>query len=171
MRSPRARKLAIRLAVLLAAGGLPAAGYLLFTGPRMKVQPHIRAFQAVMPTMPSGVLPVQSPLPDVPTTQQARTMKNPLEPTAANLLAGKTFYTYYCVSCHGANGDGYGPVGESYFPRSADLRSARVRSYADGQLLRAMLTGIGHENVLNRVMPEEARWPVVLHVRRLETNP
>ena len=62
---------------------------------------------------------------------------------------------------------GNGPVGESYFPAPADLRTGKVSHYSDGRLLRAMLTGIGHEPVLERVVPPRHRWCLVLYVRSL----
>jgi mono/diheme cytochrome c family protein len=165
-------KRSTRIGTLLFLVGLGVAGYYLFTGPYMLVQPHIRAFQAEMPPTPEGVVPVVSPYPPLPTTRQATTMPNLLfvnrSPTAADYAAGKTYYEYYgCLACHGAAGDGRGPVGESYVPAPTDLRAAKFRDYSDGQLLRASLTGIGHEPVLERTVLAEHRWLLVLYVRSL----
>ena len=154
------------LAFLLATGTF---AYLLFTGPRMKVQPHIRAFQTRAPALPDGVVLAQS-LPALPTLEEARPLVNPLPATPANLARGKIYYQYYCAFCHGARGRGDGPVGQSYVPVPADLAAPRVRAYSDGQYLRAMLTGVGHEPVLERVVPPEHRWPLVLYARRLPSG-
>ena len=111
------------------------------------------------------------PRPGAPTTQEAATVRNPLfvdrAPTAADYARGKVYYDSYCVFCHNANGDGQGPVGQSFVPFPADLRTARVRAYSDGQLLRAMLTGPGHEPVLAYTVHPEHRWYLVLYVRSL----
>jgi len=141
--------------------------WLVFSGPRMKIQTHVRAFQAVMPPTPAGAVPVSDPLPARLTAQRAARMTNPLKPTPANIAKGKTYYSYYCVFCHGEAGDGRGPVAESYDPEPADLRTKAVQSLTDGKLLYASLTGVGHEPVLERVVPEKARWPIVLYVRSL----
>ena len=37
-----------------------------------------------------------------------QTLRNPLEPTSANLERGKTEFTIYCSMCHGDLGDGQG---------------------------------------------------------------
>jgi mono/diheme cytochrome c family protein len=160
-------RFAIYAALLFAFAGACVALYLLFNGPRMKVQEHVLAYQKQMPPTPAGVLPVSDPYPPPLTADSAAPMTNPLKPTAENTAHGRTYYGYYCAFCHGQAGDGNGPVGESYDPPPADLRAAEVQSLGDGALLRASLTGLGHEPVLERVVPEEARWPIVLYVRSL----
>ena len=146
-----------------------AACYLLFTGPRMKEQPHIRAYQTRVPELPKGVVPVTS-APGLPSAEEAMTLTNPLAATPENLARGKTYFGYYCAFCHGASGQGDGPVGQSYVPAPTNLASARVQSCSDGQHLRAMLTGIGHAPVLERVVPPEHRWYMVLYVRTLASS-
>ena len=158
-----------RLFWTLLALVIGTALYLLFTGPQMLVQPHVRAYQARMPLMPTGAVPREARAP-LPSPAAAVTLTNPLPATAANLDRGRTYYGYYCLACHGAGGAGDGPVGQSYTPVPADLRSYRVQTQADGQLLRAMLTGPGHAPVLERVVPPDYRWYLVLYVRSLATN-
>jgi len=151
--------------ILLALLIVPAL-VLLFIGPRMKVQPRIRAFQEAAPLPPKGVVPVDG-LVRAPTAAEAKALTNPLAATATNLLRGKVYYGYYCQFCHGATGSGDGPVGQSYVPAPALLKSARVQSLSDGELLRAMLTGPGHEPALERVVPPAHRWFIVLYLRDL----
>jgi mono/diheme cytochrome c family protein len=153
------------LIAVVALGGIGVVSYLLFVGPRMYDQPHVRAFQAVMPPTPAGSVPLLEPIPAIPTAEETKTLTNTLAPTAENLARGKVYYEYYCTFCHGERGDGAGPVGESYVPVPADLRTAKVQSYADGELLRAMLAGTGHDPVMNRTVHEQHRWYLVLYVR------
>jgi len=160
-------KVLIRIMVPAALLAMGVWAYLVFLGPQMKSQPHIRSFQTVFPPLPDGVVPVRDPVPSVPTTRQAATMRDPLEPSAGNLDRGRTYYAYYCASCHGADGRGHGPVGESYKPAPADLLAPAVRDLGDGELYRRMLSGTGHEPVLNRVIPAADRWYLVLYVRHL----
>ncbi|UFS70366.1 cytochrome C [Geomonas sp. RF6] len=153
--------------------GLPALAlaalyaYVFYTGPRMKVQPHIRAYQTVAPLPPKGTVPVQAPSP-LPSAAEAGRFKNPLSESADTLGRGKVYYEYYCVFCHGDEGAGDGPVGESYVPKPADLRGGKIAAYDDGTLLRGMLTGIGHQPVLEQVVPQEHRWYLVAFVRSLQ---
>ena len=140
--------------------------FVLYEGPRMTVQHHIREFQMVMPPLPAGVVTVVPPV-TLPPAAQTATLKNPLQPTSENLASAKVYYSYYCLFCHGDNGAGDGPVAYSYVPQPADLRSARIQGYRDGELLRSMLTGTGHAPVLETVVPPEHRWFLVLFVRSL----
>lgn len=139
------------------------------SNPDMEVQPNIRSFEAAMPVSPEGTAPVEPWPYAVPGEAQAARLTNPLAATAENVARGAVYYGYYCAFCHGANGDGNGPVGESYVPRPADLRAAKIQGYSDGKLLRAMLMGTGHEPVLTYVVHPEHRWYVVLYVRSLGT--
>jgi len=161
-------KIAIPVLLVIALG---AASYLLLVGPRMYDQPHVRAFQARMPPTPEGVVPLVDPVPQVPAAAEARRLASPLQATQANVARGKVYYEYYCVSCHGDKGDGNGPVGESYVPKPADLRSEKVRAYSDGELLRAMLGGVGHEPMLVQIVQPEHHWYLVLYARRLAASP
>jgi cytochrome c553 len=142
-------------------------GYVLYKGPRMTVQHHIREYQMIMPERAAGSVTVATPF-RLPGAAEAGNLKNPLQPDAGNLAAARVYYQYYCVFCHGDSGAGNGPVGNSYTPRPADLRSKQIAGYSDGQLLRAMLTGLGHEPVLERVVPPGHRWHLALFVRSLQ---
>ena len=141
-------------------------GYLLVTAPRMTVQQHVRDFQMIMPGRPAGTATVVPP-DTLPSAAEAASLKSTLQANAENLTRARVYYHYYCVFCHGDSGAGDGPAGQSYAPKPADLRSQKIAGYGDGQLLRSMLTGIGHEPVLARIVPPEHRWYLVLFVRSL----
>lgn len=164
--TPKIKKLIILLVVgpplLFGAGFL----YVLYEGPRMTVQHHIREFQMTMPAPVAGTVPV-IPGERLPSAAEAASMRNPLLKTRQALASARIYYSYYCIFCHGDGGAGDGPVGNSYVPAPADLRSARVAALRDADLLRASLTGPGHEPVLERVVPPEHRWYLVLFIRSL----
>ena len=141
-------------------------GFVLYEGPRMRVQHHLREYQMFLPNIPAGTQAVHAP-DRLPSVAQAVTLKNPLLENPDNLARAKVYYTYYCVFCHGDSGAGDGPVGQSYIPRPADLRAGKFASSRDGELLRSMLTGTGHEPVLERVVAPEHRWYLVLYLRAL----
>ena len=161
----------IRTAAFAVLAFLGAWAYLAFSGPRMKDQPALQAQQAVLPPMSQAARPLREPFAPAPSTQQAQTLRSSLAVSPDDRRRGRVYYNYYCVFCHGDAGDGNGPVGQSYVPKPADLRSPKVGAYADGQVLRAMLTGVGHEPVLERVVPDEHRWPLVNYVRTLAVLP
>jgi hypothetical protein len=150
--------------IIVLAAVLGVTSWVLLVGPRMYEQQHIKPFQARMPMMPAGVVPVD-PEDVLPTADDALGMRNPLSATDENLACGKVYYAYYCIFCHGERGDGAGPVGQAYLPVPADLASKKIAAYSDGQVLRAMLLGEGHAPVLERTVYPEHRWPLVLYVR------
>jgi len=160
------KRFLLNIALLFLAGGALVAGgftYVIYTGPKMKVQPHIRAYQAVAPALPRGSVPV--PLPT--TLDDSAAQLAGAAATQSELANGKTYYTYYCVFCHGEKGDGIGAVGESWDPAPADLRTDRVRQMSRPQLLKSMLTGVGHEPVLEMVVHPKYRRDLVLYVAAL----
>jgi mono/diheme cytochrome c family protein len=146
-----------KLVLVAALAALGVAMYLLFGhGPRMNVQPSVRAFQAQVPPLPAGVVafgPASAP------------------PVGESLQAGQVYFGYYCAFCHGAQGRGYGPVGESYVPFPPDLATDKVRSMDDAQLLTAMLTGTGHAPVLQNVVLPQHRPALLRYVRLLAQPP
>ncbi|HEX8950181.1 MAG TPA: hypothetical protein VF790_14530 [Dissulfurispiraceae bacterium] len=140
---------------------------LMFDNPHMIVQPHIRAYERQMPLPPDGAVPVEPDNKLPPAAAQAAGMRSPLQDTPVNRARGKVYYDYYCVFCHDEDGRGNGPVGYSYMPKPADLHNPAIMRKSDGELLRGMLTGIGHEPVLARVVPVQHRWYIVLYMRAL----
>ena len=124
-----------------------------------------------MPLPPDDAIPVESTMPAAPTPAELEAFTG-LPATKENLRNGAVVYGYYCIFCHGQQGAGDGPVGKSYVPQPADLRSSRVTSLSDKELLGAMFTGTGHEPVLGKVVPADYRSLLVLYVRSLtESSP
>ncbi|MBU5611908.1 c-type cytochrome [Geomonas azotofigens] len=161
------KKLAVFMVLAPPLLGTVLFGYILVRGPRMTVQHHVREFQMVLPAPAPGTVSV-TPRPDrAPGEAEAAALVNPVPATPVAITQGRVYYGYYCAFCHGDTGAGDGPVGNSYVPRPADLRLPRIAAYGDGQLLRAMLTGTGHEPVLERVVPPGHRWPLVRFLRSL----
>jgi hypothetical protein len=140
--------------------------FLLFTGPRMYIQPNYRQFQAAMPVISPNTVPVENIYEPLPTAQESQKLTNPLSGTKENFAKGEIYYGYYCAFCHGDKGDGYGPVGYSYVPKPSDLREDKIQKKSDGEILYAMLTGTGHAPMLQRIVPPQYRWYLVLYVRQ-----
>lgn len=151
-----------RLALLTIACvcGLICAG----CGPRMRVQPSLQPYERRMPQMADNAVPTNGRLQTL-TEQQSQLARNPLPRNRTNLRNGEIYYRYYCLMCHGQDGSGEGPVGNSYVPKPADLTSPEIAAMTDGQLYRAMLYGVGHDPVLEQTVLPEHRWPIVMHVR------
>ena len=136
--------------------------YLMFSGPRMRVEPKILPYQALLPALPEGVMPVAWTQ-----TQNLEAARNPVADTEATRRIGQAYYRDYCAFCHGQAGHGDGPVGRSYVPTPTDLTAPAIRALADGVLYRGMLTGVGHTPVLDYVVDPNAPWYIIHYVRSL----
>ena len=136
---------------------LVTAGILLFSGPRMKNQPSLKAFEAEVPEPPDDVVFFDHEKFD-PSTLSLPEMNS------ENLERGQVYYGYYCIFCHGDRGEGNGPVGQSYIPKPSDLNTSRVKSYDLQQLYRASFTGTGHSPVLERVVPDAHRQFILAYI-------
>ncbi|WP_243438485.1 c-type cytochrome [Fundidesulfovibrio soli] len=154
------RALLVRMCLIPLVAGLAAYLYFLMTGPDMAVQQALQSYDARMPDLPQGSVPANSGL-FFPSERQGGKAVLP------NHARGKFAYDAYCVFCHGILGDGEGPVGQSYVPAPGDLRTDRIRGMDDQALLKAMLTGAGHDPVLHRVVPPDDRPSLLLYVRSL----
>lgn len=154
----------------VAAVAAAVALYLMFSGPRMRVQPKILPYQALMPATPEGIVPVSAEPDIVPSVETVGQLRNPLPDTARTRETGQVYYGYYCAFCHGRTGRGDGPVGASYTPAPTDLGLPRVQTLSDGALYRAMRTGAGHEPVLGYVIRPQAAWYIVSYARSLQSG-
>jgi len=130
----------------------------------MREQPSLHPYSTEMPVMPSATVPTSGSL-RVLTAEQSKLSSNPLPKSKVNTHNGKVYYGYYCLMCHGENGDGNGPVGQSYVPKPTDLGSANVTSLTDGQIYAKMLSGKGHAPVMSETVSPDQRWQIVMYVR------
>ena len=138
-------------------------------GPRMRNQQSIRPFERQMPKMPANTVPTTGSLAAL-TAEESKLVSNPLAKTETNLQNGEVYYGYYCRMCHGADGRGSGPVGESYVPKPTDLSSPAIAKLTDGQVHDRMLRGVGHDPAMLQTVPPTHRWPIVMYLRNLQQS-
>jgi len=87
------------------------------------------------------------------------------------MARGKFAYDAYCAFCHGAKGDGEGPVGQSFAPSVPALRAAKIQTMNDQALTSVIFTGDGHYPVLARIVPPDDRPSLLMYVRALRQAP
>ena len=132
------------------------------------------------PSPPASPLPSPSPARDATrwdAPEQAKSVKNPLAPSDANLKKGASLFKRYCVPCHGPKGKGDGPVAHYWVQLPKDLADpARQDRLSDGEMFWKLSRG--HRQGADVVMPAfaeripsaEDRWKLVLHVRTLRSE-
>ena len=107
-------------------------------------------------------------------TADPDSLASPFERNDSQLLAhGEKAYGYYCVHCHGRDYDGYGTVGQSFFPSPGDLRSVRIQNMSDGRIFHEISYGIpgGRQPALATTIAIDERWQIVAFIKSLGARP
>jgi mono/diheme cytochrome c family protein len=97
-------------------------------------------------------------------------LANPFAASPETVGRGKQVYDTICTVCHGAKGEGDGPI-IGRFPNPPSLLAAHARALPDGQIIHIISRGQG-------IMPSHAaqvlledRWRVVRYLRQLQGAP
>lgn len=117
-----------------------------------------------------GTCPQPRSTPKAPTEIYER--ENPLEPTEQNLAAGRALYEQKakpltCQKCHGAKGDGQGPLAAGYSLPPRNFTCAEtMREIPEGQLFWVIRNGITKAGMPPyRGLSDEQVWQLVLYLR------
>jgi mono/diheme cytochrome c family protein len=103
-------------------------------------------------------------------TVGGRKDRNPLTATSENIHAGQQAFGYYCVVCHGRDGQNTGvPFADKMSPPVPSLAAGHVQSYADGQLKWIIDNGIFPSGMPGSkgILSDEEMWQIVLYIRHL----
>jgi high-affinity iron transporter len=88
-------------------------------------------------------------------------------PTPKLLATGKDIYTINCVTCHGATGDGKGPLAFAVKPPPRDFTKDAFKA-GDGveQIFKTVTSGLPKTQMTGfPQLTEEQRWAVAYYVR------
>ena len=135
---------------------------------RMNNDAGIRLYEQQLPDMPAHTIPVtggEAPLRAVDPAE----LKNPIKLSESVIQRGKELYGYFCVQCHGPEGDGNGTVGQHFDPRPTDLRRAMVQDQPDGVIFQAISYGKGAQPPLAYTIAQEDRWRIIHYMRTLNS--
>jgi len=98
----------------------------------------------------------------------AEILKNPLPVGDEQLLAeGKELYLSFCSSCHGANGQGNGKVGEVY-KGVPNYAVGRYATLPEGHIYHVITHGKGRMWAHKSQLSPTERWKVVRYVQKLQ---
>jgi mono/diheme cytochrome c family protein len=104
--------------------------------------------------------------------EEAKSRKNPLQPSDAAIKSAKGLYAENCVNCHGEAGRGDGSEAMRYNPKPADFTDApHMNSVTDGALFYQISQGRRPMPSFKRRMTEDQRWQLVLLVRSFAPRP
>lgn len=76
----------------------------------MMNQPNIKPQEGTMIPFPERSIPVSGIPTKVANREEAKSLVNPIKPTAESLKKGRNLFKIYCAACHGLTGAAESPV-------------------------------------------------------------
>jgi len=99
-----------------------------------------------------------------------RSDMNPLPADKENIHAGQRNFGFYCMVCHGLDGQNTGvPFADNMSPPVPQLNSPSVQAYTDGQLHWIIRNGIFPSGMpaSKEIFRDDEIWQLVLYIRHL----
>jgi mono/diheme cytochrome c family protein len=98
-----------------------------------------------------------------------RERMSPIPESPAARARGERVFKTFCAVCHGAAGEGDGPV-IGKFPMPPSLVAERAKKMPDGQIWHVITFGQGLMASYAAQVEEADRWKVVQHLRALQAK-
>lgn len=74
--------------------------------------------------------------------RSAKTMQNPIPPSAEVLAESRAHFADHCAVCHGNNGSGKTMLGAGLYPKPPNLRAKDTQSMSDGEIFFVIENGV-----------------------------
>ena len=134
----------------------------------MEIQPSYRPMENPLP-VPARSIPVEGAV-YIPNSQILPV--NPIKADDDSITRGKELFTLNCQLCHGATGQGNGPVAPFLIKyKPVDLTSPLIKAFTDGQIFMTITNGVPDRMPpLNENLTVNERWDVVNYVRTLQPS-
>ena len=172
---------ALMLAVLCAVGGCERTAHNMYEQPRYdqgEASPLFRDGRAMRPPPPGSMANAMGDLAATSSGRRgqeavahhaaARAAGQAPPITRALLERGQQRFAIYCLPCHGAVGDGDGPIVRRGFPAPPSYHAQRLRDADDRHFFDVITHGHGvMYPYADRVVPED-RWAIVAYIRSLQ---
>jgi mono/diheme cytochrome c family protein len=131
----------------------------------MEIQPSYKQMDDPLP-VPERSIPIEGAI----TIPGMGAPGNPTAADDASIARGKELFAINCQMCHGATGEGTGPVAPFLINfKPANLTSDVVQSKSDGSIFLTISNGLeGRMPPLNENLTVPERWDVVNFVRTLK---
>jgi mono/diheme cytochrome c family protein len=99
-----------------------------------------------------------------------KSVNNPSPDTPDTIKEGAEHFQHHCEICHGLDGQGTGvPIASRTSPPVADLASARVQHYTDGQLKWIIDNGLRFSGMpgFKGILEDDESWAIIRYIRHL----
>jgi mono/diheme cytochrome c family protein len=132
----------------------------------MEIQPSYRAMDKPLPVAANSI-----PFEGAAYVPGMGAPVNPIEADDVSIERGRVLFSVHCAMCHGATGEGNGPVGGALINLPANLTGDVTQSKSDGTLFLTLSNGIeGKMPALNENLSVRDRWDLVNYIRTLEPS-
>lgn len=118
-------------------------------------------------TLAQGQRPFHYANTDSDRQRAGRELVNPFEASAETLARGQVIYETFCLVCHGASGQGDGPIIPK-FPNPPNLLLEESKRLPDGEMFHVITLGRKKMASYASQVPGEDRWRVILYARSLQ---
>jgi len=99
---------------------------------------------------------------------EARKLENPIPADEESIEYGKLIYSSQCTLCHGATGDGSGPLATKFKYNMPDFSSSQMQSgRTDGEFFYVLTHGHGKMKGEGERLKDKVRWDIVNYIRTL----
>jgi len=137
-------------------------------------QPSEKAQESLPPAAPGSIPIAGGETLPAPTTEagmfdakdEAVSIVNPVPATPESVARGREFYEMNCLVCHGPEGLGDGPVGQTFEPVPVDLNDAYTQDQADGQIFFTLTRGRVAMPFYRDALSQQERWDVINFLRQ-----
>jgi mono/diheme cytochrome c family protein len=122
-------------------------------------------------TIPREQLPLRYEATPEDALRAGEDLSNPFSADdPAAVARGEFVFMNYCQVCHGAGGEGDGPVAKRGFPTPASLLAPNAREIADGRVFHIITYGQGNMPAHASQVGRDDRWKATLWVRQLQQD-
>ena len=129
----------------------------------MEIQPSYRQMENPLP-VPARSIPIEGPI----AIPGMGAPENPVKADEASVTRGGELYALHCKMCHGATGEGNGPIAPFLANKPANLTSPIVQSKSDGSIFLTITNGVtGKMPPMNENLLVPERWDLVNFLRTL----
>jgi mono/diheme cytochrome c family protein len=101
------------------------------------------------------------------TPADAKTLKNPMNPTPLVIAEGRDHFADHCAMCHANRGSGKTMINSGLYPPAPDLRQEETQRLSDGELMYIIKNGIRFTGMPGWGGEDEENWKLVLFIRHL----
>ena len=105
-----------------------------------------------------------------PSSPKAGVPENPVPADDVSLERGRVLFERNCELCHGAGGQGNGPITQFWKPemrKPANLTEERMKTMSDGTVYITISQGYGTMPPLRENLNPRERWDIVNYVKTL----